>query len=438
MKPRRTAWWVMLVATHAAVFLMARPTVSSSAAGDGAGTHGPNVTAAAPAKASNRGRGGQRMKKSSAHTGLLAELNASDLKGEAYEQARLAILRDWIKRDLRGALLAIYGPEAGDRHENVVPMLEDDLHRELLARSGQVAGWISSGYFGSRHSQVAQIWAKALVKGGQRDAVAAALPDLPGGSRVVAIDELCQTAKGSAELALLRPWMAPDSQEKLDDYARRVVRFSGDDVEKIFRGEEDPKIQEVLCDAYLERFLKDAPPQQAVAALAKLPEAYRLETLGEIAGGGDLGTFTALLAEVDRQGLWQGISEEDQEGLVKSSIEAICGDYSLPEDVFHELSGIARPELRLAALRKAGKEMGDANLAVEVLGTLPRGAELDAFILGLTGAEDFISAEAWPRLLECASDPSLRETLEEMRTGRQDVAAEVEADEEVLPPIPAD
>ncbi len=413
MKLHRAVWWGLLVLTHVAVFLAAQPADSPAPVREGeASAH---ALAVAPAKASDRSYGGRPNKAASAHVGLLAELNASDLKDEAYEDARTAIFRDWIKRDLRGALLAIYGPLAGTRHAALVDRLEEELDRELLARAGQVAGWISSGYFGSRHAEVAQLWAKAMVNGGQREVVLASLAELPGESRVAAIDQLCQTAK-SPELALLRQWMRPDRQGKLEEYAKRVVRFTGDDPERIFAGEESPELKNALYRAYEERFLDDAMPSQAIAVVGKLPEENRLAALDAIAENGDVEDFTTMLAEMDRRGLWQGIAGDDEVTLVSSAMEVACNSYSSPEDVFHQLSSIARPRTRMLALRKAGEKMSSAVSTIDALGSLPRGAELDAFIKGVVGyGGDHVPPEAWPALLERVSDPVQKQEMEEIR-----------------------
>lgn len=417
MKLRRAAWCALLLASHVAVFLAARPADSPASVREGEA--GSQASAVTPAKASDRSHGGGRPDKTaSAHAGLLAELNASDLKDEAYENARTAIFRDWIKRDLRGALGAIYGPQAGTRHASMADRLEEELDRELLARGTQVGGWISSGCFGSRHAEVAELWAKALVKGGQREVLVAALPDLPGGSRVVAIDELCRVAKGP-ELAILRHWMSPESQQNLEEYAQRVVRFAGDDPERVFANEDNDEVVEALCKAYKECYLSHVPPQQAVAALGKLPEATRLEMLADIASLGDIGHFTTLLAEMDRQGLSRGISGEEEEDLAKSAIQEICNDYSLPHDVFHELSGVARPGTRLAALRSAGEKIVGAALMTDAVSALPRGAELDAFMEGMVGEDgSAIPTGCWPFLLERVSNAGLRERMKEMQAER--------------------
>lgn len=419
MRLRRTGWWALLVASHAAVFLAARPLGSSAAMRQGqAACEAGN--AAAPAKTALRETAGRGGKPSSIHGGLLAELNASDLQGEAYDEALKKIFRAWIKKDLRGALLTLYGPEAGDRYSNL--LRDEDLQPGLVAQSGQVLQWIRGGDFGSQHAEIAKLWAEALISAGQREVAVAGLPDLPRRSRIEVVDQLCEKAKGP-ELAILRSWMEPESQDTLGEYAARVLRYAGEEgPEKVFAGEEDEKVRDALAGAYKERYIDGLPPLEALAASRKLPEVYHVSLLKAIAET-DLEGLSAALGEMDRRGLWAELSSEEETEFITDSIRSTCDRYSLPDDVFQELSGIKRPEARLSALRRAASEMGGSastDAVASVVPTLPRGAELDAFIEGLAGEMSDFRSETWSRVLECVSHPELRERLGEMgQTGMQ-------------------
>lgn len=429
MKLRRAGWWALLVATHGAVFLAARPVAGPARAGGGEGT-GQAANAPAPAKAALREADGRRENQRSLHGNLLAELNASDLEGVEYEEAVLAIFREWIKRDLRGALRAIHGAESGKRYAQAAMALSDELQAELAAQSRQVEQWIAGMEFGSRHAEVAELWAAALVAAGRREDLLAALPELPGKSQVAVIDLLCETAKGP-ELAILRQWMAPGSQENLDEYAERVMRFAGDDAERVLSGEGDPQVQAALAEAYLERYITDRPPLEALAASRKLPGEYRWVVLrDQIAGSAGVEGFTAVLAEMERQGLWQEFANHPEAELIESAIDSTCDAYSLPGEVFRELSGIARPELRLATLRTAATKMGALARPDAVAGlvpSLPKGEELDAFIEGLAEVGVGVTAETWTRVLDCVSNPELRERLKEERGDLEESVAEEES-----------
>ncbi|WP_265594995.1 hypothetical protein [Haloferula sp. BvORR071] len=423
-------WSLLLLLTHAAAFLVARPKASSSAGFVVGAMDQPAPLPAA--KAGDR----QRPKPPSVHAGLLAELNASDLKGEEYDKAFAAIFREWIKRDLRGALLFAFGPESGQRSKQVGRECEEALKGELLAQAMQVGQWISSGYFGSRSGEVAGAWAKALVEAGpQREIVMEALPHLPKPARVEAIDELCDTAKDH-ELAELRRWMVPESQGGLEDYAKRVVRFSGDDAENIFAGEDDPKVLEELCKAYKQRHVDSLPATEAVAAALKFPESYCGELLKEIAGreSGGMAGFTAMLSEMDRLGLWEGLPGECEQEILSSGIEAHYGSYSLPEEVLAQLGGISRESTRLAAFKEAGGRVaGRAGEAlVNAMEALPQGKERDALIEGIWDGAMKFSDETAARVLASVSDPGLRARLQASEAG------EAEANEGVFPLSPSD
>jgi hypothetical protein len=412
MKPGLKIWLPVLLITHAAVFLAARHQAGNGPPSRNAGLADP---AAPRTKFSER----RDRQPAGAHAGLLDELLASDASGVEFDQGLAAIFRDMIERDLRGALALVYGPEAGTRYEAVAGKLDAELKREIVARSAAVGQWISSGYFGSRHAEVAELWAGALVAGGRRELVVEALPGLPALSRAAAIDCLAPTAK-APELAILRQWMNPEAQDRLDDYAQRTVRFAAGDLALIFAGEEDPKVLKTLCDAYKARYLDPLPGPEAIAASRQLPEGYRQDVMLEVAGNpgpGGIEAFTAVLAEMDRLSLWEFIFEGDEDGIIDSAIGQACSRFSLPSEVFAQLCEISRPATRLAALRSAGGQMAgsgnEAQLAAAVE-ALPRGLELDAFVEGLwsklhlTDDPDFVAA-----LAECVSDPGLRERLRE-------------------------
>ena len=416
MKLRAVTWGGLLLLSHAALFFAARPGASSRAGGAAAAPS----PAAVPAKASERER--PQGKPSSVHAGLLAELLASDLQGEAYEKALAAIFREWIKRDLRGALVAIYGPESGSRYSGAVRDLDAELQREIAAQGVQVGEWICGGYFGSRHAEVAGLWVKALIGEQRREIALAALPELPRKSRAAVIEEFCETAK-TAELPLLRKWMDPDSGEGLEDYAKRLVRFAGGDLEKIFSGEENGEVTKALYAAYKERYLDILPGPQALAASRKLPEGqHRQEALVDIAshpGAAGLAGFIAVLAEMDRLALWEFLSDQAEKDMVDSAIRSACNTYSLPGEVFEQLSGISRESTRLAALRAAGNRINNGNgeALVETLRALPRGKELDAFIESVWWGGMTFSDESGARVLEYVSEPGLRDSLEKEAAG---------------------
>lgn len=412
MKPGRMLWLPVLLITHGAVFLAARP---------GAGVPPPTGSAAVADLDSPRTKVGERRNRPSAgrHAGLLNELLASEASGEEFDQALAAIFRDMIKRDLRGALALVYGPEAGTRYQAVAGKLDAELKREVAARSAAVEQWISSGYFGSRHAEVAELWADALVAGGQRESVVEALPVLPASSRAAAIDCLATTAK-APELAILRQWMNPEAQSRLEAYAQRTVRFAAGDLAVIFAGEEDPKVMQCLCDAYKSRYLDPLPRPEALAASRHLPEGYRQDVMLEIAGNpgpGGLEEFVSVLAEMDRLSLWEFISDHSEREIIDSAIGEACGRYSLPSEVFTQLCEINRPGTRLAALRSAGGRMGGSGneaLLAAAVQALPRGVELDAFVEGLWAR---LPVTADPEVLAamavCVSDPELRGRLQQ-------------------------
>lgn len=425
MKGRALLWTAVLVASHAAAyFLPGRREVA------GGGGEVAALTASNGRSAKVRDRGSRQ--EAGSHRLLLRELSASDLPNEDFKAAREALLLDLIKRDLRSALDLFFQPDSPAVYRKMVGdswRIEEELQREIARQPERVWDWIRSGRYGSNRVEVTEHWNTALLASGQRELVLANLSAGGPAEREDALLKLSERAMPD-ELAKIRGFMdetlqARDSWDELvDAYAVRLVNALDGKVDTIFTTEENSDIRTELCQRWVERELKDLPPQELVARLKGVPADLLEEVLQTVcndAPHGKISGAVALLDELGRSGVWDKVEEATPEWMADKLVMEAYEGFMETEEVFSQLGAIQDPAQRSAALSRLGEELSDGGInseTLKVVQTLPEGAGRDDLLYGFLSDVSNVSPE-WATALELIGDPDLRAELEEKQAQRE-------------------
>ena len=411
---RRGVLWIpVLVASHvAAYFAMGGFSASSRRQAGGGEQEG-----APAAKFRERGetQGG--------HARLLQELAASQLTGEEYQRARTALLKDWVKRDLRGALKLFYAPETWGafRNDSEESDMEALVREEMARQPLAVWEWIRSGSYGSNRGEVSSLWGAALIADGKSDLVLAVVPEASRGEQEDLVGKLCRNAK-PAELAEIRRLFDgpladhPDRESMASDYGQRRVVLADGNVKALFDGEEDSVIRDSLCENWISRELPGLPPEKIAERLAELPGDVLAGGFTELAGEDlrdGMPGVASLLEEMGRRSLWTKMGEEEREDAVGHMVHYAYEDYVDPGEMLGSFGKIGDPTVREIALQKAGDVWGNSHSdggLIEVLDALPPGEGRDRFLAGvlLTMSETDEEFEAAMGMLE---DGELKERV---------------------------
>lgn len=358
MKARWVIWAAVLAASHlAAYFAMAaipRQPV--------AGNHGYSPsTAARSAKSHDRGeRAGN-----TSHKALLQELLESDLPTEDFEAAYEALCLDWIKRDLRGALDLFFRMGSPPRYWSKAgesDLVLKELNQEVARQGEAVWHWMQGGRYGSKRTQVAEIWTRALVGDGQRELVFSHLDELGLAAKRFAATHLCVRANAE-ELTRIRGLLSAsfldyrDAGDLLELYRGRRVGLAGGDGGKALEGETDPEIRLDLTKAWMNQVLAGLPADQIARRLAELPGDMLSAALWELkpeSRGEGRGEIVALVGEISRAGLWERVGPAHTDAVVDVYAMRAYDDYEDPGELVAHLQGISDPVPRAAAMRRVG------------------------------------------------------------------------------------
>ncbi|WP_367874553.1 hypothetical protein [Luteolibacter sp. Populi] len=380
-------WIPVLVASHVAAYF-----AMGGFRTEGSGTRQAGGGQEGVPTAKYRGRG----EAWGGHARLLQGLAASQLTGEEYQRARTALLKDWVKRDLRGALKLFYAPETWGafRSDSEESEMEALVREEMARQPLAVWEWIRSGTYGSNRGDVSNLWGAALIADGKSDLVLAAVPEASRGEQENLVGKLCKNAK-AADLAQIRRLLDgpladhPDREDMAIDYGQRRVVLADGNVTELFTGEEDPIVRDSLCDNWISRELPGLPPERIAERLAELPGDVLaggfLELAGEDLRDGMPGV-ASLLDEMGRRSLWKEMGEDERAEAVGHMVEYAYEDYVDPSEMLGHFATISDPAVRGIALEKAGEAWGNSHSdggLIEVLGTLPPGEQRDGFLAGV-------------------------------------------------------
>lgn len=374
----RRAWLVMLLlGSHAMLYLAAR-----GAGADGPGEGDP-AKAMLPAKSSARD-GGITSRKFL--RGMLAEYESpsSGLARQDFEDARLELFREWLRRDPGSALDTLYAPQNRERYRKLAAGLYDDIVAELARCGPKAADWIATRRFGSATDTIASRWVEAMLGSKQEREVLAALQVLP--TRVASqafVDTAAQADAGVlAELrSRLGSFAETDISNPREAYAYRKALLAGDDPHALLEGEEDEELRHDLVTRWTLRAVAQRPDMAAVDLLENLPEEYRRQALCDLFGEGRQGGLqgtAALLQELDSRGLTTDLAIDPEIMEAASRYQARAhskGDYA---GFLRDLSLVRRDSLRHALLRKITAD--SPAILLEELSGLRRGADLDVLL----------------------------------------------------------
>ncbi|QJE95434.1 hypothetical protein [Luteolibacter luteus] len=372
----------------------------------------------------------------SSHQALLNELLESDLSSEDFQAAQEALLADWIKRDLRGALELFFLPESPPRYRELVEesdLLSKKLDEEISRQSEAVWEWILGGRFGSSRAELTKLWNSALVAHGQRDFVLASLGQGSLDGQAHAATLLCKRANAE-ELDRIRELLDArliehnDRSEILDAYIARRIGLAGDDVAPVFSKEDDPEIREELCGRWVSSELDGLTAKEIASRLAACPGDLLANAVSQINANfpGRMKDLVEFVEELSGRNAWiQSDASAVRDAIASLVRENYTGAVN-PSEAFSSLAGISDRSLREEALKALGEQFADAGdgaVTLQAIASLPnnanRGQMITGFVLGLD--EDLPVLNAALALIQ---DPAIRDGLLEKRREDQKASDE--------------
>lgn len=438
MKSRRpgailSAALLLLAATHAAVFLLARAiTVTPDGAED------PRESSdLLPTKASDRSTDKGLQGNNGSFTLRLRDLEESELLRRDFELAREALFREWIARDLHGAMSLLYGPEHGRRYESLAEALHPELTAEIARQPRAVWDRLATRRFGSGGREVFDLLSKTLATAGKTDVLLEFLGQ-PGAPRFMDRDTitlLCASIPpgATAQLAALRKWIDPPTrssevQGPAADYARRMAEEAGADPLPFLTTEPDEMLRSVFLEKWEQYELGALPVAGQVERIAALPKEFHAAAADAMVHHerGDTIAAVNLINALEGAGLMGDPAGEAAQALSKSALGWVVEDgFTTALESIQRLQAIRADPLRREALRDFGSLFSHrAPSPVEdCMAALPAGPDRDAFISGVVVRADF-PQETRTRMLAAIVDPQVaeeaRRAVEELYQGEKE------------------
>lgn len=414
MSRKTWAWIVVLICSHLLAFFASRPG-GSELEGVLESRNGGAMAEGASSK--SRVRGVQDG--ANTYRRLLDELDASDLKGDDYKDARAALMIDWIRKDLRGAMAHFYSPSNFARYRSafrdwdrgVFPVLTEEMARQPM----QCWDWIFSDSYGSNRGKLVSLWVHSMRMEGLRDAL---LDRAAEGEKFMedALSEECGRMNEEELQQLRELWDRGLYQGLGDEYVARRLALAGGDLRDVYDQEQDAKLKEAMLPQWASQEIGLLPMKEALDRLGEvpeelLPEAVRLVSYALSEGDSEAGMEGAvkLVEEMERRDLWRHVPERETEHFLTQllSYDASKAD---PGVLVEQLGSIRRDEFREIALREVGRRWGDYSdpkLVLKSVETLPSGVDRDRFISGVL--ERTYEQEVFDELKEEIEDPRIKE-----------------------------
>lgn len=423
MKARRpgailSAALLLLASTHAAVFLLAR---AITGAPDGA--EDPRESSnLLPTKASDRSSDEGLQGSSGSYARRLRELEESKLPRRDFELAREALFREWIARDLHGAMSLLYGPEHRRRYESLAEALHPELTAEIARQPRAVWDRLAARRFGSGVREVFDVWSKTLATAGQTDVLLECLAQ-PGAPRFMDRDTitlLCASIPpgASAQLAALRKWIDPplrssEVEGPAADYARRMAEEAGADPLPFLTTEPDEMLRSVFLEKWEQHELGALPVDKQVERIAALPQEFHAAAADAMVHHerGDTIAAVKLINALEAAGLMGDPAGEVAQALAKSALNWVIEDeFTTSLESIQRLQAIRPDPLRRKALRDFGSlyRHRAPSPIQDCIAALPAGPDRDAFISGVVARADF-PQETRARMLAAIEDPQVAE-----------------------------
>jgi len=409
---------LLLAATHATVFLLARTATGSP----GAAEELRDSSYILPTKASDRGTGEGAQLKSGAFVRQLRELEESKLSRRDFELAREALFREWISRDVRGAMAMLYGPEHRQRYESLAESLHEELTAEIARQPRAVWDLLASRFFGSGSTKVFELWSKTLVFAGHTDILLECMGQ-SGTTRLMNRDTIALLCANippgdTAQLAALRKWIEPpDRSSEVNgppaDYARRMAEEAGADPLPFLTSEPDEMLRAIFLEKWEIHELGGLPVAKQVERLAALPQEFHAAAADAMVHRerGDTIVAVELINAMEAAGLMGDPSGETAQALAKSALNWVTEDsFTTALDSVERLQAIRADPLRRQALRDFGSlyDRRAQSPIEDCIAALPAGPDRDAFISGVVARADF-PEETRDQLLNAIEDPQLAE-----------------------------
>ena len=405
---------LLLAATHAAVFLLARGSLNTP--GGKEDLRVPSYVR--PAKASDRGNGGPQDSGRS-FTRRLRELEETKLPRHDFELARETLLREWIVRDLRGAMALLYGLEHRQRYKSLAESLHAELIAEIARQPRAVWDLLASRFFGSGSGKVFDLWSKALVAAGHTDVLLECIgqPGVPRFMDDDTVADLCANIPpgDAAQLAALRKWIVPPGSSEIRgpaaDYARRMAEEAGADPLPFLTAEPDEMLRSIFLEKWEMLELGGLPLAQQVQRIASLPQEFRAAAADAMVNHerGDTVVAVDLINAMEAAGLMGDPAGETAQDLAKSALDWVVEDgFTTALESIQRLQAIRADPLRRQALHDFGSlySCRAPSPIQDCVAALPAGPERDAFISGVVARADF-PPETREEILAAIEDPQI-------------------------------
>jgi hypothetical protein len=427
---------LLLASTHAAVFLLARAITGTP---DGA-EHPQESSDFLPTKASNRSTEKDLQGSNGSFTLRLRELEESKLPRRDFELAREALFREWIARDLHGAMVLLYGPEHRQRYESLAEALHPELTAEIARQPRAVWDRLAARRFGSGGREVFDLLSKTLAMAGQTDVLLECI-DQPGAPRFMDPDTialLCASIPPGAatQLAALRKWIDPPTRSSevegpAADYARRMAEEAGADPLPFLTTEPDEMLRSIFLEKWEQYELGALPVADQVERIAALPKEYHAAAADAMVHHerGDTIAAVNLINALEAAGLMGDPAGEEAQALAKSALNWVTEDeFTTALDSIQRLQAIRAEPLRRHALRDFGSlyRHRAPSPIDDCIAALPAGPDRDAFISGVVARDDF-PQETRTRMLAAIEDPKI---AEEARREVEELYQQQQAEEE--------
>ncbi|MCW1925278.1 hypothetical protein OKA05_22145 [Luteolibacter arcticus] len=406
---------LLLVATHAAVFLLARAVTGFP----GTANAPRDSLHFRPTKVSDRSTDEGPQGISGSFTRRLRELEESKLPRRDFELAREALFREWIIRDLRGAMGQLYAPEHRRRYKSLAETLHAEVVAEIARQPRAVWDWIASHHFGSVGPEVFDLWSKTLATAGQTDILLECLSQ-PGAPHFVdrdTVGDLCEYIPpgAAAQLAALRKWIEiPGNSEDegpAADFALRMAEEVGADPLPFLTAEPNEMLRSIFLEKWERQELGSLPVVQQVQRIAALPEEFRAAAADAMVHHerGDTVAAVDLINAMEAAGLMGDPAGETAQALAKSALNWVMEDGSTTAlESIQILQAIRADPLRRQALRDFGSLYSNRapSPVQDCVAALPTGPDRDAFISGVVFHGDF-PKETRAQLLTAIQDPQI-------------------------------
>ncbi|QJE94953.1 hypothetical protein [Luteolibacter luteus] len=413
MNRKIVAFGLLLVCSHLLVFFASRPDAAA------VGASGPEGESLNAKRAGSKSRLRGEEDGVNSYRRLLVELDASDLKGSDYKDARDALMIEWIRKDLRGAIAHFFSPQHYARFRmalnNWSGGVSSALAEEMVRQPLQSWDWISSDSYGSNRRTVIKRWVYTMRNAGRRDVLLARAAE---GEKYMEdpLFEECQMMNAEELRQMRELWDKGLYRGMSNAYVGRQLELADGDFRTLYDQENDPKLKEALLPQWVSQEISILPMEKALDRLDEvpeelLPEALRLVTGAVSNNDGDASGegVVKLLEELDRRDLWRLIPEREVGYFISQQLSYEVGR-SDPGLQVEQLGAIDRDDLRQIALREAGRKWAAHSSSDDLLQsmkTLHSGENRDRFISGVL--EYTHEKEVFAALREQIEDPAIKE-----------------------------